>query len=202
MKYTEELKAALRRGEWVYGINEDVSRELRKVEDMCHRFNSLSPLAQQEREEILRGMLGSVGEGVVVHSPFRCDFGCNTYIGNHVVVNYVFKALDEAEVRIVDNVFIGPDVSIFTVIHAMDPKQRNAGVMTARGVTIENDTWICGDVTILPGVTIGRGTVVGAGSVVTRTVEPGVLVAGNPARVLRRISEEDRLDESVIFGEL
>ena len=72
----------------------------------------------------------------------------------------------------------------------------------AQAVTIENDTWICGDVTILPGVTIGRGAVVGAGSVVTRTVEPGVLVAGNPARVLRRISEEDRVDESVIFGEL
>lgn len=200
MNGCKELQAALRRGEWVYGFSPEVSGELLRVKDMCHRFNAMLPSETSSRDAILCDILGSMGEGVLIHSPFYCDFGSNIHLGSHVTANYGLTILDEAEVYVGDNVFIGPNVSIYTVAHALDAPQRNVGVMTARPVSIGDDVWIGGDVTILPGVSIGRGAVVGAGSVVTRSVAPLTLVAGNPARVIRKLSDDDRIDESIIWG--
>ena len=99
-----------------------------------------------------------------------------------------------------DRVFIGPDVSIYTIIHALDPEQRSQGVMRAEEVVIEDDVWICGGVIILPGVTIGRGAVIGAGSVVTRSVPPMTLAAGNPCKPIRTITDADRVSTDDILG--
>lgn len=201
MANLKELMDALRRGEWVYGFSEEVSEALQRVRELCRQFNGESSGAIAERERLLRTIVGSVGENPVVHSPFRCDFGYNIHMGDNVTINYGFTVLDEAGVDIGSRVFIGPNVSVYTVIHALTAEQRNAGVMKALGVRIADDVWIGGNVTILPGVTIGRGAVVGAGSVVTRSVEPMTLVAGNPAGVLRRITDKDRVAPELIFGQ-
>lgn len=197
----DELMQRLRDGEWVYGIHPEASERLLEIADKCHELNALRPSQMEEREQLLRGLFGAMGCGVTVHSPFRCDFGSNIYIGDNVTVNFGMTVLDEAEVRIGNRVFIGPNVSIFTVIHALDPAQRVAGVMRAEPVTIADDVWVCGDVKILPGVTIGSCAVIGAGSVVAHDVPPMVLAAGNPCRVIRPITPGDIVDADSIFGE-
>lgn len=137
----------------------------------------------------MREMIGSIGGRFVIHSPFRCDFGTNIHIGDNFIGNFNLAILDEAEVTIGNNVFIGPNCSLCTIVHALDAGQRNAGIMRALPITVGDDVWIAANVVVLPGVTIGRGAVIGAGSVVTKDVPAGVLAAGNPCRVIREIGE-------------
>lgn len=192
-----KLIEALHRGEWVHGINPQVSAMLLATEDACHRLNSLLPSQKSEREAILRSMLGGIGTTFTIHSPFRCDFGKHITIGDDFVGNYNLTILDEAPVSIGNRVFIGPNVSIFTITHALDPGQRAQGVMRAAPVTIADDVWICGNVTILPGVTIGCGAVIAAGSVVTADIPPMHLAVGTPCRPVRPITEADCVTATV-----
>ena len=147
---------------------------------------------------MISSLLGSVGDGVVIHSPFRCDLGFNIHIGRNFVGNFNLSILDEAEVRIGDNVFIGPNCSLITIIHAFEPEQRNAGVMAANPVTIGDNVWIAANVVVLPGVEIGDGAIIGAGSVVTKSIPANTLAAGNPCRVIREITEKDEVNVSSI----
>ena len=197
----DKLMQNLQDGKWVYGIHPEISSNLMETADACHELNGLPPSHTVERECLLRGLLGSMGKGVTINPPFRCDFGNNIFIGDNVTVNFGMTVLDEAKVSIGNRVFIGPNVSIYTIIHALDAPQRYAGVMRAEPVIIEDDVWICGDVKILPGVTIGKGAVIGAGSVVTRSVPPMTLAAGNPCRPLRSIDANDIIEPNMIFAE-
>lgn len=180
-------------GEWMYGFGDDVKQDLLKCEELCFRLNALPPSRQAERNEIVKELFGSIGEAFTLHSPFRCDFGVNIRIGRRFVGNFNLTILDEGEVTIGDNVFIGPNVSLCTITHACCADQRNAGVMRARPIRIGDNVWIAAGVTVLPGVSIGDEAVVGAGSVVTRDIPPRVLAAGNPCRVIRAIGENDRV---------
>lgn len=162
---------------------------LMRTREILWKFNSLRPSQTERMKEILRGMLGSCGERITVNQPFRCDYGCNIYVGENFFANFNLTILDEAEVRIGDNAFIGPNVSIYTACHPLDAKSRDTGVEWAEPVTIGNSVWIGGGTTIVPGVTIGDNVVIGAGSVVTRDVPDSVVVAGNPARIIRRLSD-------------
>ena len=119
-------------------------------------------------------------------------------MGRNFEGNFGITILDEGPVTIGDNVFIGPNVSIYTIIHALTPKQRNEGLMHSNPVTIGNNVWIGGNAVILPGVTIGDNAVIGAGSVVTRDVPPSVLAVGNPCRVVRDITSADVIGEDEI----
>lgn len=151
------------------------------------QFNNLSPDCLDEQREILRGLLGSCGENVVVNQPFRCDYGCNIHIGSNVIINFNLTVLDEAIVTIGNHAFIGPNVSIYTACHPLDAERRDLNVQWARPVTIGRSVWIGGNAVILPGVTVGDKAVIGAGSVVTKDVPPSTVVAGNPARPVRTI---------------
>lgn len=182
MENFDELMRRLQSGEWVYGIRPDVSEKLTEAADLCFELNAIKPSAVSERETIIRKLIGKIGKKFVIHSPFRCDFGKYITIGENFVGNFNLTILDEAPVTIGDNVFIGPNVSIYTIIHTFDATERNNGLMTAKSVTIGNNVWICGNAVILPGVTIGDGAIVAAASVVTKDVPPGARVAGNPAK--------------------
>lgn len=182
--------SVLRSGEWMNGFADDLAAALSRCAELCFRLNALSPLCRSEREKIVREMIGSIGGRFVLHSPFRCDFGTNIHIGDNFIGNFNLAILDEAEVTIGNNVFIGPNCSLCTIVHALDAGQRNAGIMRALPITVGDDVWIAANVVVLPGVTIGRGAVIGAGSVVTKDVPAGVLAAGNPCRVIREIGEE------------
>lgn len=160
---------------------------LMATRERLHDYNMLRPGQVAEREAIIRELFGGCGEHVHINQPFRCDYGCNIYVGDKFFANFNLTILDEAPVRIGDRVLIGPNVSIYTACHPLDAAERGTFVEWAEPVTIGNDVWIGGSATILPGVTIGDGAIVGAGSVVTRDVPAGAVVGGNPARVIKKL---------------
>lgn len=193
----DSLLNALNRGLWVSAAAKDcpdVADALLRCADMCHEFNMLPPSKSEKRNELLKSLLGKAGNGLTIHSPFRCDFGFNIRIGDNFVGNFNLSILDEAEVTIGDNVMIGPNCSLITITHALTAAQRNAGVMAARPITIGNNVWIAANVVVLPGVEIGEGAVIGAGSVVTKSIPANMLAVGNPCRPLRLVTDEDRVE--------
>ncbi|WP_284043649.1 sugar O-acetyltransferase [Actinoplanes sp. M2I2] len=155
-------------------------------------YNDSFGQPQAAREAILRRLLRSVGTGCHFEPTFRCEFGFNITVGDRFYANFDCVLLDGGGITIGDDVLFGPRVGIYTSNHAIDPDERAAGGCYAKPVTIGHRVWVGGDVTINQGVTIGDGSIVGSGSVVTRPVPAGVIVAGNPARVLRKITEADR----------
>ena len=174
-------------GEVYDAVNPRFIEMLMTTRDKLWEFNNLRPYEMDKRKDILRGLLGSHGKNFHVNQPFRCDYGCNIHIGENFFANFNLTILDEAEVRIGDNCFIGPNVSIFTACHPLDAASRDTGVEWAEPVTIGDSVWIGGNATILPGVTIGDNVVIGAGSVVTRNIPSGVVVGGNPARIIKKV---------------
>lgn len=188
--------AALRRGDWVMAGAKDspsISMLLGRCSQACHRLNSMPPSALAPREQALRSILGRCGSAPVVHSPFRCDFGFNISVGDNFMANFGLSILDEAEVSIGDNVMIGPNCSLITIEHALDPGQRRRGVMRAKPISIGSDAWLAASVTVLPGVTIGEGSVIGAGSLVVSDIPPRTLAYGSPCRPVRPITSADRV---------
>lgn len=186
----------MRAGRWLHAVTPRIGEALLRAEELCFRLNRLPPSRREEREAIIRRLFGRVGRNITLHSPFHCDFGEQISVGDHFVGNFNLTILDEAPVTIGNHVYIGPDVGIYTVRHALLAEQRNEGIMQSLPVTIHDDVWIGGHATLLPGVTIGQGAVIGAGSVVTHDIPPQVVAAGNPCRVLRPVTEADRIPES------
>lgn len=160
---------------------------LRRTRGLLHRFNTADPEDTETLNALLKQIFGRAGHGLHVNPPLHVDYGCNILLGSHVFINFNLTVLDEALVTIGDHVFIGPDVSIYTACHPLDPDERRDGREWAEPVTIGNDVWIGGGATILPGVTVGDGAVIAARAVVTRDVPPRTLVAGSPARPLKTL---------------
>lgn len=171
-----------------YHINDDELREIRyQTRDKVDEFNALSARQVTEKDQLIRKIFGQVGSNVHFEKGMRIDYGINTHIGNNVFINFNFVLLDCAPVTMGNNVFIGPDVQIYTAQHPLDIGLRREHIGSARPVSIGNDVWIGGGCVILPGVTIGDGSTIGAGSVVTRSVPAGVIACGNPCRVVKNI---------------
>lgn len=184
-------------GSWFKGFREEIEMELARAADLVFDFNQTRSTKKEEREAIIRKLFRKTGDNFIIHSPFHCDFG-NIEIGDHFFGNVNLVILDEAPVCIGERVFIGPNVSIYTIIHHLQAEERNKGIMRALPVTIGNNVWIGGNTIIMPGVTIGDGAVIGAGSMVTKDVPPGVLAYGNPCKVVKNIydtelSERERI---------
>jgi len=180
-----------------YNINDPELREIRyRVRDIVDEFNALSARAVIEKERLIRTIFGRVGENVHFEKGMRIDYGCNTHIGNNVFINFNFVLLDCAPVTIGNNVFIAPDVQIYTAQHPLDPDTRNQHIGSARPINIGDDVWIGGGSIILPGVTIGKGSTIGAGSVVKHDIPAGVIAAGNSCQV-KRVCLADKLPETV-----
>lgn len=177
--------ALLRSGVWMDGFAEEFGRDLARCEERCHEFNSLPPSRKDDRRAIIRSLFRSAGQKFNINPPFHCDFGYNISIGDNFTGNFNLVILDEADVTIGDNVFIGPNVCLCTVIHSLETEPRNRGIMCARPITVCDNVWIASNVVVLPGVTVGEGAVIGAGSVVAKDVEPYTLSVGNPCRKVR-----------------
>lgn len=167
-------------------------------------FNRTNENQKEERIEILKSLVGHLGENVEIYPNINFDYGCNTYIGTNCYFNFNCTILDCAEVRFGNNIFVGPNVSFLTPIHPLLSSERNIRVEEngrkylleyCKPINIEDNVWIGGDVTVNPGVTIGHDTVIGSGSVVTKDIPSGVIAAGNPCRVLREITEADRIQK-------
>ena len=159
--------------------------ELNKVKEIIHTYNSISPSDTSGRLDILKSLLGHIGDDeVIINQPFYCDYGKQISVGKRFFANFHFTVLDEAKVTIGDDCFIGPNVSIYTACHSIDPIERNTRNEWAEPVTIGNNVWIGGSVTILPGVSIGDNVTIGAGSVVVKDIPADVVAAGNPCRII------------------
>ena len=189
---TEKEKAHSGR---LYDANydEELCRERKACQMLCYEYNKLPPDALREREALIRKIFRKTGERFLIEQPFKCDYGYNIEIGENFYANYGCIILDGVKVSFGDNVFIAPNCGFHTAGHALDVEQRNMGLEYAYPISVGNNVWIGAQTVVLPGVTIGDGTVIGAGSVVNRDIPPGVVAAGNPCRVIRKITEEDKL---------
>lgn len=169
------------------------SRQFLKARLLVERYNATSVLDFEERRAILHRLFGSIGgEGCFVEPPFHCDYGCNVSVGAGFYANAGCVLLDCAPIAIGDNVLLGPQVGLYTPSHPIDAAARSTGVEQAKPIVIGSDVWIGGHATVCPGVTVGDDVVIGAGSVVTHDIPSHVVAVGNPCRVLRPITEEDR----------
>lgn len=173
--------------------DEELLRKRDEARLKLYTFNHTPVANKVVRDEILHSLFGRHGKNIILEGPFYCDYGYNIEIGENFYANVNLTILDGARVTIGDNVFIAPNVGIYTAGHPLDAGRRNKGLEYAYPVTIGNNVWIGAGVTILPGVTIGSDSVIGAGAVVLRDVPERVLVAGNPARIVREITDEDQL---------
>jgi len=188
---TEKEKAA--QG-YLYNANYDqeLINERTYSKGLCYEHNQLHPQKMEERAAILRKLFGKTAETFHIEQPFYCDYGYNIEIGNNFYANHNCIMLDCATITFGDNVFIAPNCGFYTAGHPLDVEQRNEGLEIAFPITVGDNVWIGGGVSVLPGVTIGDNSVIGAGSVVTKDIPPGVIAAGNPCRVIRPITEEDK----------
>lgn len=169
-------------------VDAQLLEELNAVKEIIHRYNSLSPSCTGGRLSILKGLLGNIADDeIIVNQPFYCDYGKQISVGKRFFANFNLTILDEARVTIGDDCFIGPNVSIYTACHSTDPVERNTRIEWAEPVTIGDNVWIGGSVTILPGVTIGNNVTIGAGSVVTRDIPDNVVAVGNPCKVIKSV---------------
>lgn len=174
-------------GEVYSAVDEQLLKELNATKDLVWQYNSLRPTDFAGRKALLGQMLGQSDEDTFINQPFYCDYGKHIKVGKRFFANFNFTVLDEAYVTIGDDCFVGPNVGIYTACHSTDPVERNSRKEWALPVTIGNNVWIGGSVTILAGVTIGDNVTIGAGSVVVRDVPSGVVVAGNPARIIKKL---------------
>lgn len=182
-----------RENEMAYIADEKCFEQMKKTREKIYRYNNIPPERENELDELLREILGKAGKNAWIMQPFRCDYGFNISVGDNFYANYNFTVLDVAKVNIGDNVFIAPNVSIYTAGHPLHPYARNTMYEYGISVTIESDCWIGGNCVICPGVTIKKGCVIGAGSVVTKDIPPMSLAVGNPCKVIREITDEDKM---------
>ena len=173
---------------WLDGLEEERLACKRKL----YRFNLLPPEESGQGVLLLKELLGKTGSVLHIEPPFHCDYGWNIEVGENFYANYNLTILDVGKVTIGENAFLAPNVSLYTAGHPIHPDSRNSGYEYGAPITIGDNVWIGGNVVVLPGVAIGSNSVIGAGSVVSRDIPEWVVAAGNPCRVIRAVTEEDR----------
>jgi maltose O-acetyltransferase len=181
------MKERMLRGELYLADDPELAADSARAQALLDRYNLTLYTERDERDRLLRELLGEVGEGVVVKPPFRCDYGLHVAIGAQTFVNYGCIMLDVVPIRIGAACQIATNVQLLAATHPLDPARRRDGWEYGEPITIGDNVWLGGGVIVCPGVTIGDDTVVGAGAVVTRDLPAGVVAVGNPARVLREL---------------
>ncbi len=174
-----------------YIADEAVMEEQKRCRKILQRLNTADRSDFEEIERIVKDLFGK-SEGAFVNPPFYCDYGFHIEVGKNFYANYNCTILDVAKVRIGDNCLLAPNVAIYTAGHPVHPLSRNSLYEYGVDVSIGDNVWIGGNTVILPGVHIGSNTVIGAGSVVSKDIPDWVIAGGNPCRVIREITEEDK----------
>lgn len=165
--------------------------EQKKTREILRRLNTMDPSDFDGIGKVVEELLGK-SHKAFINPPFYCDYGFHIEVGENFFANYNCTIIDVAKVTIGDNCQLAPNVAIYTAGHPVHPDSRNSLYEYGIGVTIGDNVWIGGNTVILPGVHIGSNTVIGAGSVVTKDIPDWVIAAGNPCKVIRKITEDDR----------
>ncbi len=173
-------------------FGKELSDERQRAKELTFKFNTLHPSKIDEKNEIIKNLFGRIDKEFNIEPPLRCDYGYNISAGENFYCNYNCVILDCAPVTIGDNVMFAPNVSIFTAGHPVHFEPRNELVEYAFPVTIGNNVWIGGGVIINPGISIGDNAVIGSGSIVTKDIPSDSIAAGNPCKVLKKITDEDK----------
>lgn len=174
-------------GDWYIADDPAIQKAFRAGLAATSRFAAAYPADPDGAQEILRGLLGTLGEGAHVRAPLVIDYGPRLHIGPGTFVNFNLTALDVVDIRIGANCQLGPNIQLLTPIHPLEPGPRREGWEAAQPITIGDNVWIGGGAIIMPGVTIGEDSVIGAGSVVTRDIPVRSLAVGSPAKVIREL---------------
>ena len=174
-------------------FDQDLFNRRVEAKKLFRIYNRTEDDETDKRSDIMRRLFKAVGKNVWIEPDFRCEFGKNISIGDDVYINFGCVILDCGQVKIGNEVLIGPNVGIYDANHALDAVERMDGALLPGKVTIGNRVWIGGGTIILPNVTIGDDTVIGAGSIVTHDIPSGVVAVGNPCHVLREITDMDKV---------
>lgn len=181
-------------GDYYLGWDEQLQREREETLDFLFEFNHTRPSLRREREAMIEKLFARKGDNCWIESPFFCDHGYNIAVGDNFFAAANCVMLDCGKITIGDNVMLGPNVGLYTPNHAFIPEERALGYERSLPITIGNDVWLGGNVSVVGGVTIGDGSVIAAGSVVVKDIPAGVIAAGNPAKVIRPITEADKME--------
>jgi maltose O-acetyltransferase len=181
------MRQRMERGEPYLASDPELTAARARAQALQERYNATSHAERELRAQLLRELLGPVGDGVDLMPPFRCDYGSYISIGPDTFANVDCVMLDVAPISIGAACQLGPKVQLLTPTHPIDPEPRRLGWEAAEPITIGDNVWLGGGVIVCPGVSIGADTVVGAGAVVARDLPAGVVAVGNPARVIRQI---------------
>lgn len=178
----------------LYDANYDDSllQERNYAKELCFDFNNTRPLDVEKQQEIIKKLVGKTKKSFCITAPFYCDYGYNIELGENFYSNHNLVILDGAKVVFGDNVFIAPDCGFYTAGHPIDFERRNQGLEYAYPITVGDNVWIGAGVHVMPGVTIGSNVVIGGGSVVTKDIPDNCVAVGNPCKVIRAITEEDK----------
>ena len=187
------IREKMQNGELYLPSDETILKEQYAKLEILYDFNATRPSELEKREEILHRLFAEIGEGCYIEPPLHANSGCHTHFGNHVYANLNLTLVDDGDIFVGDNVMFGPNVTLATAGHPVEPERRRLGMQFNIPIHIGNNVWIGAGSIILPGVTIGDNTVIGAGSVVTKDIPAGVVAVGNPCRILREIGERDKL---------
>lgn len=170
----------------LYIVDAELDTTFRRASALAHEYHR-ETMAGESGEDILRRLLGSVGESVVIRSPLYVEYGENIVVGARTFINFNLTALDVAAISIGEDCQIGPNVQLLTPTHPIEPEPRRQKLEAARPIAIGDNVWLGGGVIVCSGVTIGDNSVIGAGSVVIRDIPANVVAVGNPARIVRRL---------------
>lgn len=171
----------------------EIMAEQMRWQQRLWAFNQLRPDQGEEKARYLREVFAACGENCYIELPFRANWGGrHVHFGRDVYANYNLTLVDDGHIYVGDGVMFGPNVTIATASHPIDPALRRRGLQYNRDVFIGDNAWLGAGAVVVPGVRIGANAVIGAGSVVTRDIPDNVVAAGNPCRVLRPVSDRDR----------
>ncbi len=186
-------KEKLHTGELYQPMDPDILEKQLTYLDSVTEYNAIPHVRLQEREAKLKTMFAEIGEGCYVESPLHANMGCRyVHFGNNVYANFNLTLVDDTHIYVGDGTMFGPNVTIATAGHPIDPELRGRGLQYNMSVRIGRNCWFGAGAIVMPGVTIGDNVVIGAGSVVTRDIPSNVVAVGNPCRVLRPVGERDR----------
>lgn len=173
--------------------DEEIMKEQTLCLEKLHDYNSTRPLEGEKRQELLKQMFGSIGEGCYIEPPFYANWGGkHVFFGNNVYANFSLTLVDDSNIFVGDGTMFGPNVTVATAGHPIGPELRAQGYQYNADVHIGKNVWIGAGAVILPGVSVGDNSVIGGGSVVTKDIPPNVVAVGNPCRVLREICDRDK----------